>query len=542
MRDALWEPRSWIGLAAITFVLTLGATLTAYREVRSAAVEAFSTQQRQTVALLASRTSAALESYRRWLEAFDVDAIPSTDVAAWVSAESRRLGLPPEVMVDLHTPDAEADSDVGAHQHGAGVATPCERCATARMLTWTSEANDRGQHLRLTVPSERLSNVLAPAAGWMLDADARVVGHHDPAQLGTTPFATPPDDPRLVDMLERMAKGESGVAEYLWRWSDNGTSELRLGAFAPVPRAPRWSVAVSASEAEALAGVRRSLTMLLRASSGLVLTFVVALAAIARLTWQMAEQRTQRARERLEAADVAAHTERLAQLGALTAGVAHDLRGPVNALRLGIGVLEDDDVSDPRVLSDMHRAAELLVDISWDLTGFSRADDGSDPRVDFRATLRSTLRMLGPSKAERCEVAEGSERHWVAMRGPRLSQVLLNLISNALAAADHVHITFEDGDLERLWIRVEDDGPGIPFAMRERIFEPFFTTKPPGEGTGLGLPLCRRFVREAGGSLELAESALGGAGFLLSIPVAAAVDADRQTRPPGGATRPQTPA
>ncbi|MEN0068619.1 MAG: ATP-binding protein [Myxococcota bacterium] len=521
MRHALWELRAWIVFVGLSFIVTFGATVMAYQEARAAAVDAFTNQQHQTAALLASRAAAALESQRHWVEAFDIRQIPTEDVEAWVAAESLRLDLPTDVVVHVDRTPHEPGIDVGVHRHAAGLEMPCERCVSAGMLTWTSEANARGEHLVVTFPSHRLSAVLETANGWMLDDQARIVGHHDPSQLGTSPFTGAEDDPRLTEMLRRMIRGDSGTAEYLWHWKPDAAPELRLGAFAPVPGTDHWSVAVSASEAQALSGVSRSLASLVQASLGLVLTFGVALAAIVQLTWQVAKQRTQRARERLEAANVAAHTERLAQLGALTAGVAHDLRGPIGALRLGIGELEDEGTSDVAVLRDMRRAAELLVSISSDLTGFSRADDGSDPQVELGATLRSTLRMLGPVKAGRCDVEEMRGPVWLAMSGPRLSQVLLNLISNGLAAAERVWIECEGDANGLVQIRVEDDGPGIPSEMRERIFEPFFTTKPPGEGTGLGLPLCRRFAMEALGSLELGESRLGGAAFILTVPAVA---------------------
>lgn len=505
-----------LGLASVG---TLAATISAYRGVRTAAMEAFSGQQALMASLLASRASGELEAHRRWVGAFDVEAIPESEAEPWLQAESTRLRLPDDVKVHVHYATSEPGWSGDTHRHGPGLDEPCGRCADQGMLTYTSHANDNGDHLVLSVPAQVLTGVLGPASGWMVDQNSRIVAHHDGSQVGTTPFDPLPDDLRLVDMLEEMRSGDRGTAQYLWPAPDD-TEELRLAAYAPVPGTNDWSVAVSSSEAEALAGVRRSLDTMSTAALGLVLVLGLAFASIAGLAFSVARQRADRERERIEAANVAAHTERLTQLGQLTAGVAHDLRGPLGALRLGIGELEEDEHGDPELLRDMNRAVDLLVDISSDLLQFSRTDDGSRPQADVGATLRSTLRMLGPVSASRCEVPTLDEPCWVSMSGPRLSQVMLNLIGNALAAGDQVRIDCSDLPEGIVRVVVEDDGPGIPASHRDKVFEPFFTTKPPGEGTGLGLPLCRRFLEEAGGTLQLGTSSLGGAALVLTLPAA----------------------
>jgi signal transduction histidine kinase len=114
----------------------------------------------------------------------------------------------------------------------------------------------------------------------------------------------------------------------------------------------------------------------------------------------------------------------------------------------------------------------------------------------------------------------------VALPGPRLTQVLLNLVLNAGAAVattrrDDGRVTVRvraAGD--RVRIEVEDDGPGVAPGVRDRLFEPFVTTKEVGEGTGLGLAVCRGLVESAGGEIALDTTYTGGARFVVALPSA----------------------
>ena len=115
--------------------------------------------------------------------------------------------------------------------------------------------------------------------------------------------------------------------------------------------------------------------------------------------------------------------------------------------------------------------------------------------------------------------------------GAEIGQVILNLVKNAAESigeeAGHVAITAEvDGDFVR--VRVEDDGPGIPDDVLDRIFEPFFTTKAAGEGTGLGLAVCRKIVDAHGGSLEAESMPGGGAAFTMALRIAGANDGSEE--------------
>ena len=223
----------------------------------------------------------------------------------------------------------------------------------------------------------------------------------------------------------------------------------------------------------------------------------------------------------------AAHGERLAMLGTLTAGVAHDLRGPLSAVR-GLSELlmesEADTDEVEELAQDLDQALRTLSEMVDDLTSFARtrADEDCEPME----ALQLTERMVNASL--RHEVAlsiASSTQEAVTLDRRRLSQALVNLVMNAhQAGAGRVHIHAQAVP-EGVAICVDDDGPGIPAEVRGELFQPFFTTKPDGEGTGLGLHLVQRFVQEAGGSVITGDSPLGGARFCLLLPVVSAASA-----------------
>jgi signal transduction histidine kinase len=111
----------------------------------------------------------------------------------------------------------------------------------------------------------------------------------------------------------------------------------------------------------------------------------------------------------------------------------------------------------------------------------------------------------------------------VTLPRQKLVQVLLNLLLNAADALPHdgtINIAARLTSPHELTLSVEDDGPGVPIAIRQNLFEPFVTTKDVGKGTGLGLAVCRGLVEHVGGSIALDESHLLGARFIITLPIA----------------------
>ncbi|MCG3170509.1 MAG: Adaptive-response sensory-kinase SasA [Pseudomonadales bacterium] len=206
------------------------------------------------------------------------------------------------------------------------------------------------------------------------------------------------------------------------------------------------------------------------------------------------------------------HTERLASIGRLAAGVAHEIGNPVTGIDSLAQNLLADSADD-----DCHESARLILqqtqrisNIVHALVGFAHtgANRASEPvPVAVAQCAAEAIYLLGLDRSARPVRFLNLCPPSVCVRGDgqRLLQVFINLLSNARAAsADHGEIAIAAQDQgETVLITVTDDGCGIPPAKLEQVFEPFYTTKSPGEGTGLGLSLVYSIVRDMGGSVSL---------------------------------------
>lgn len=232
-----------------------------------------------------------------------------------------------------------------------------------------------------------------------------------------------------------------------------------------------------------------------------------------------------------------ARVRRFAEVGQLMAGIAHEIRNPLNAMRLNLHVLglyqqngapRDGDGSQQReadwggIIRETNHEIERVDELIRVLLGYARPDRSNEENLDVAHEIQSTLSFLKPvlEKAEvtlRLHLGGGAVN--VHMDRDRFRQIMLNLINNAkeaTGAGGTIDITIAAADAGMAEVVVADDGPGVPSANRERIFEPFFTTKE--LGTGLGLALVKRFVEETGGSVTCQRSLPHGARFVLRLP------------------------
>ncbi|MCC6644707.1 MAG: two-component sensor histidine kinase [Polyangiaceae bacterium] len=226
-------------------------------------------------------------------------------------------------------------------------------------------------------------------------------------------------------------------------------------------------------------------------------------------------------------------SERLASVGRLSAGLAHEIGNPLAAL-LGLqdllidGGLTDEEERD--FLERMRKETARIHRIVRDLLAFARGDAAGDATVDVPGEVAraasEVASLLAPQrdlKGRALSVDVEAELPAVALAHGHLVQVLLNLALNAAqATSDGGRVVIAAAlEGERVVVRVDDDGPGVAEEVQPSLFEPFVTTKEVGEGTGLGLAVCRGLVEAAGGSISAGGSPLGGARFTVELPVAA---------------------
>ncbi len=221
--------------------------------------------------------------------------------------------------------------------------------------------------------------------------------------------------------------------------------------------------------------------------------------------------------------------ERLAVVGQLAAGLAHEVGNPLAVLSGFVELLRDPALPEAdraQALSRMSKELDRIHATVRHLLDFSRAPASGEPEGDVCEALQHVRQLLAPQERFRkvqVEWPEPTEPVVVPLAADALTQVLVNLLFNAADAMGgegrvRVGLMQEDGKVR---LEVADSGPGIPAAVLPRIFEPFFTTKPAGSGTGLGLAVCERIIAAAGGDIEAGRGPLGGAALRVTLPARA---------------------
>jgi PAS domain S-box-containing protein len=241
--------------------------------------------------------------------------------------------------------------------------------------------------------------------------------------------------------------------------------------------------------------------------------------------------------EQLEIQEKLIHTDRLAAVGTLAAGIAHEINNPLAYVIANLELSLDQLLQEPSDLGETLRprlqaamqGAQRVRRIVRDLRTYSReSNTGEAATVSVDAAVASALSMAG-SEVARCAILErdiAADLH-VAGMPSQVEQVFLNLLLNAAQAfpssspENRIRVRAR-GSAEQVTIEIEDNGPGIPDAVRSRIFDPFFTTKPVGQGTGLGLSISRNLVRLLHGQLDLTSWAPGRTTFEVTLQRAAA--------------------
>jgi PAS domain S-box-containing protein len=240
---------------------------------------------------------------------------------------------------------------------------------------------------------------------------------------------------------------------------------------------------------------------------------------------------------------------RLAAVGTMAATVAHEINNPLTYVQLSLQRIERELAADGEVPREVLRehvknamhGTERVATIVRDLRAFARDDDAPAGPVDVIAVVDRALKMVEHDLVHRARLVRrfaGAVPAVEAVPG-RLEQVVVNLLINAIQALpaadparDSITVTVSAGTTE-VTIAVADTGVGIADADRDRVFEPFFTTKPIGEGTGLGLAVCKRIVDSMRGRIAITSAPGAGTEVTVTLPaVTATARAPRPTPPP----------
>jgi two-component system, NtrC family, sensor kinase len=278
----------------------------------------------------------------------------------------------------------------------------------------------------------------------------------------------------------------------------------------------------------------------------------------------------ERAHAELQAAEARLlHASKLAAVGQLASGVAHEINNPALGLEAALaiidrtlGTVESELVARAPSLpsfasapalerfasqlraaraatEDASEAVARIRRLTGDLRTFARTDDERLVPLRLDDVVAASSRLAAPLLRQRAELELqlGGVPPVLGGRG-RLGQLVMNLLVNAAQAlpegpprAQRIRLcTLVSG--EDVVLSVEDSGPGVPESLRARIFEPFFTTKPEGVGTGLGLSLVAEIVRAHSGSIRVEQSELGGARFEVRFPLCTEAVVESPSPPP----------
>ena len=239
-------------------------------------------------------------------------------------------------------------------------------------------------------------------------------------------------------------------------------------------------------------------------------------------------ERKRAEKELLASRDMLIRSEKLAAVGQLAAGVAHEILNPINIIDMKLQIMEmDEDLSEKvrEGFKTCHEQVKRVTKISSDLNQFARVTEKNIRPVNLNELIEQVLNLMGPRlKFDdiKKDLQYQPDLPLVPMDKDRIGQVILNLINNAIDAMKSrpervLRVVTEFTDKNVVRFSFSDTGTGIPQEILSRIFDPFFTTKEEGKGTGLGLSISYRIIQDHGGRIWVENRKRGGATFIVEL-------------------------
>jgi len=332
-----------------------------------------------------------------------------------------------------------------------------------------------------------------------------------------------------TDFLKDSNKFKGGV-RIIERDDDSGNKVIYVAALL---KHGDWLLVYQQNASDAFSDLRRTLRvtiaiMLLAGICIVVIAFVLSKRMVNRVA--LADQEKEMMNEQI------VETGKLASIGELASGIAHEINNPVAIMVEEAGwiedLLEEEEFREGENLSEFKRALEQIrtqgrrcKEITHKLLSFARKTDSRIQDVQLNDLVEELIALSAQrAKFANVDINVNLQENLPILHVSQteLQQILLNLINNALDAMEKTGGTLNvSSELEGDYIVVEvaDDGPGIPEANIARIFDPFFTTKPVGKGTGLGLSICYGIIKKMGGDIIVKSTMEVGTTFRVKIPI-----------------------